>query len=934
MDRLTSIRRRCFWLLPALVLAAGIYFRASGLFRGLPEDIVFHPDAPKQVMTLHHYLQGNDVQYFDDLFYDGYPYGLNRIDKALIRPANALLRQTGTWLNPDAPVERVPSRSGLYRWARLLRVLYGTVTILLVYAAARRLRFRPGPARTAALLYALAPLGATVTHSATGDVGLDLFLTLALWCMAHHAGGGHSAWIPAAAAACGMAFACKYQGALGLWMVGLPPLIDACRSRNGFRAFAKLCRQGVTALAGFLAGMLALTPAFFINFNRTWKDIRDNVRFIRHYGVDPAFFELPLRDRLAYGLGRNLPFVLESLGWVLSAAALLTACWIVARLVAAIRATTGAAGMDLAADDPQWRTTALLAAVFTFPLVALLLSTALKPAVQPFHFSFLLPFMSLAAAWLLTTANRTGQHRIAFVFGLLVLAALAEGLVTSVREDFFWRRGDTLSAARQFSNGVFRTPYPPRHRYRHEAALKHFFAEPSRLPVFRNRPVGIHHPETGWWRHHHSLPVPAIPLDTTSEWIFMNGPVFPRSDRMFRVEANPDRHERLRMAVFEDLPREISLGLRSGRLPARYDIRIGGHRLRGLLPPHAQILLPVEGLRAARTVNDKAGRRAHLVPIDARSELGPIWVTLLTCKTDRLRYRQAGPETIATMPHAPIVWAPEVLHHHLENLHYLEQTTPLPPLEAGVPTKLLPPGTALAAGAYQLTVHLFNPGPPQNLRLALRDLSGFPSGVEPFESSIASGLQSITWRFQKAFAPYDAPIKAYAESRGLQIYNWTLRPDPPSQIAWLRQRCSAIPDRTDPLPGWHARHVAFPGIGTWRGMLLPDPVEPGRAFTYAVRFDLDPGVDAGIFEAAILFLHVKDTQGRMIMALDYPLRKAAFTPDGIPWRHAVWPDHLTDGPYTIDAGLYHMRTRKRFRFKLTGNTPMDRRRRFFQAAAL
>ncbi len=71
-----------------LILIPAVYFRSAGLFRGLADQFQFHPDESKQVMSLFNYLQGRHVHYFDSLFYDGYPYGLNRqslsIQKILI----------------------------------------------------------------------------------------------------------------------------------------------------------------------------------------------------------------------------------------------------------------------------------------------------------------------------------------------------------------------------------------------------------------------------------------------------------------------------------------------------------------------------------------------------------------------------------------------------------------------------------------------------------------------------------------------------------------------------------------------------------------------------------------------------------------------------------------------------------------------------------
>lgn len=321
------------WLL-IIILIVGAYFRASGLFRGLERGVVFHPDSPKQVRVLDNYLHGNYVQYYDSRFYDGYPYGLNRADEMLIRGATGALLPLTRMLDTGQDVVRMPSRHDLFYWGRVLRLLYGLVVVCIVYATVMRLSRHVWSALTAAALYAVAPIGVAVSHSVTGDIGVDLFLAVALYCASVYSMGGRFRWMAAFAAACGMAFACKFQGMLGLWVGGIILLGGMQGARSPVRL---LLHQVSVMVVSFVAGIIALNPALMLQPEKTWRNMRINFTFIRDYGVSAEILEKPLPARICFGLRNNISLVTGALGYVmlfLSAAALLLSLWMLVRHVA------------------------------------------------------------------------------------------------------------------------------------------------------------------------------------------------------------------------------------------------------------------------------------------------------------------------------------------------------------------------------------------------------------------------------------------------------------------------------------------------------------------------------------------------------------------------------------------------------------------------
>jgi hypothetical protein len=897
-------------VLLTLILLGGGYVRTAGLYRGLTEGVIVHPDAPKQVDMLWEYLGGNPVRYRDSWFYDGYPYGLNVVDAVILRGVGAVAVPWRSWSDPSARVPQSLPLGSLYRGALLLRVLYGLLTIGLVYAAARRFGARQGPALLAAALCAAAPLGATVTHAVTGDVGVDLFLALALWSTAAYAGAPQARWLAVSGLACGMAFACKYQGALGLWIAGAGLLLACVFPRL---RLSILLRHGVAAASGFLAGVFLLTPALWVDADRAWTDMRTNFVNIRNYNAPDGYSGWPLGQQLAHGLGGNLPVVLGALGWGLVALV----------LVALVR-------MARSWWRPRDVSAALKLAAASFPVVALLLSTALKPAVQLFHFSYLVPAMSVGAALALQDVRST---RARLLMILLALVAIGESLRIARQETFLWKRDEILGYARAFSETVFEEPTAPQDLVRTNHVVKTFYTEPARLPVFRNRPEVLRHPDAGRWRDLQQLALPTVAWPTDAHWIFMNGPVFPRNDREFLVPASgpkqPYRAIRERPAldartmvftsdpagwwlertlVFEREPEPLRVGVRSGRWPTRYDVEIAGQRRHGLLRPHAQEILefsaPHPALRFDATASTPA---SFLVTLRARAQLGPAWVTVLASAREHEVYVAFGPDPAPVLPRDSAGGPP--LEEALRGLKYLAGAAPLPLSDQ--PVRLYGDGHPLAAGCYEWAGTVVNTGAVATLALAFRDEYGLPSGVPVARVAVPPGTHEMTWSFAKRFEPYDGDLVLWSEPPGLQVRRWTLRPSPARMAEWPAE---IPPPIVAPEIGGLTKfpaEVRFPRMGTLKSVALQARVAPGAPLTYTTIWELDPAIPHQAFHDCVIFLHLKDAQGRKVATLDYPLRQAALAQDRLLFKKWTVPADLAPGAYTLDGGLYNDFTKRR-----------------------
>jgi 4-amino-4-deoxy-L-arabinose transferase-like glycosyltransferase len=116
----------------------------------------------------------------------------------------------------------------LFAWTRLLNAAIGTLTIPLVYMAAKR--WGRGVALWAPLLFALSPNHIGSSHFALTDVPVTFFVAATLVASLRAVESGRAIWFAAAGAGVGLAAATKYNGAYALML----PVIAAGFTRVRF----------------------------------------------------------------------------------------------------------------------------------------------------------------------------------------------------------------------------------------------------------------------------------------------------------------------------------------------------------------------------------------------------------------------------------------------------------------------------------------------------------------------------------------------------------------------------------------------------------------------------------------------------------------------------------------------------------------------------
>jgi hypothetical protein len=304
--------------------------------------------------------------------------------------------------------------TGIYTAGRALGVAAGTATVALLYRLAARLTDQR-TALAAAIFLAVAPLHVRDSHYVKHDVPATLAIVVAylaivrVWPCARHDGPNRRDTM-LAGAACGMAFSTHYYCVFLAIPLAIA-IVSGWRSRG---VSASLRELTIGAIASAFVFFL-LSPFLLVEPATAIRDVIANREIVIDRAVTSGAFA-PARRYLE----------------MLSADA--------AGLPIALLGIAGVIGM--LANAPS-RAALLLA----FPLPFLLFISNTAPASR--YLNPVLPFLAIFAAWTVT-ALAARFRASAAVFWILVLAAAAPGLRTSIATDLFMRRDDTRTLAQRY----------------------------------------------------------------------------------------------------------------------------------------------------------------------------------------------------------------------------------------------------------------------------------------------------------------------------------------------------------------------------------------------------------------------------------------------------------------------------------------------------
>lgn len=201
-----------------------------------------------------------------------------------------------------------------YRTCRLVSVLTGVGTVVLIFALGRWLSGQRRVGLMAALLVAVAYLHVRDSHFATVDVTMTFFTTLCLLLALHALRTGRTSVFAAAGLAAGLAAATKYNA----YVVGVAIPVAAwgrARAHPDERraAAAWLLAGAASAVAGFLIGV-----PFAIRERARMLDTITATAAALYAGDGPTAFRVHLVDSLPGGLG--WPLYLAGLAGIARAA--------------------------------------------------------------------------------------------------------------------------------------------------------------------------------------------------------------------------------------------------------------------------------------------------------------------------------------------------------------------------------------------------------------------------------------------------------------------------------------------------------------------------------------------------------------------------------------------------------------------------------------
>jgi len=918
-------------LLSAIFLLA-LALRTIGLFRGLPQGVIFHPDSPKQVVALNNYLHGQYVWYVGNLFYDGYPYGLNHVDEWIIRPATFIARKirehtTPGWdqQNPVAgsnhQENEVPDRDtapdlmALYYWARALRVFYSMIVLLCVYWIARKIGLDRSAATLALLLLAIAPLSITVAHFATGDVGVDLMTALALLCAAAYAGKPQQPILLLATGLfIGLGFAAKFQGLL----VGYVLLVFLFMSDIwAQRRYKRFLAHSLLILAGLAIGIAAATPELFIDWTRSIHNKIANFGFIANYKVSEEFLQKSFIERAFICFKTQGPPVLSALGWILLIAALIG-------IVVAIKRAR-----KTRHEASRARSIALFcSALFTFPLVAVLLSLAGKPNVQPFHFSYLqLPF-TLAAVYGIDALWRSKSGGPKALALLLIIGTLLELGIKTGHECFFWQKEDNATIGVTLSKSLTRSddkcPGNPEF-------LKSLRLEGQNMTAFRNRGGNIVVPRGAFWRSIIAAPVPTIPFQNEYDWIFANGPILPRNDRSFLVKNGATETRRI---VFEEPPANLTIGLRSATRPTRVNLKIGHHKTQVILDPNAQTLInvPDSALRPGWLAKHFSKDPLN-IPIRVSANGGETWVTILD-QPAALAYYQlfGGAGEGITLPKLKI--PAKDIAQQVDCAYYIGGDNLSGKILYEGQHEFLFRYAPLPSGTYRLTCEIFPLTPDCTIGVTQPTIFSEIDPEAPLAQPIDIGNMTytvLTQTFSKAFAPFQYKAGIKCVKGKCMLGTWALQPDTSAILDDLRTHGYEAFTRHPPkLPA--NTPDKFAGVRFGNGIELihadfPETLTANEPIyvNVAMRLTKYPLSHFGNYA---VFFHLLGSDGKQVGTTDFPLYKAMYSTD------VQYPimcralGNIPPGEYEVWLGIYNGRTLRRMNIKNPKgkNYPIDHSR--------
>lgn len=914
-------RRSVFRLragLVAAVLLVAVGVRGVGLYRGIEQGYSWHPDVAKQVYAYGEYLEGRYIWYTGLRYFDSYPLFLNHLDEWITRGIR-LVTSEALQLTGQEQTQSANPKRDLYMSTLTFRWLYGVVVVLLTGWVARRLKLPFPTANGAMLLVALSTINITTSRFGTGDIACDLFLILTVLGCAGHARTGRWGWLALASLMAAWGFAGKYNAGMTVLLIGGYVFL-ACL--KGEKRLVRFVGWSAGSALVFLAGVAVAMPQFTWAFRRTWNDMIRVIDKIKDYREPQEFIDLPLGQQMAVSLEKNLVPLLEAMGWAgvtLSLVGALLALW---RWLSMYRH---------GGDHAGWRRRSLLMLLFLFPWGVILVSLSTKLNVQLCHFSWLYPPMALAglyALWpLIAPSGRRWLRRSGVVVFALLLALTAGELAVRIPSElYFWGREDVKTlAGTQMQYPVL--PSMNRKRMREvndqRYVYRDYLLEPANVPHFRNRPYSLISEDAEAWRKMGVTPLPMIPFgQDPADWITLNGPVLPRNDAMFAVDAN--EVSRLVVVTHEPLD-DCWIGFQAGQDPVSVKGRMGEKDLDCNVGAHAWKVLSLSPKPSRAWMDEgRSGKMIYHYPLTVKAGNGTVWVSIMRSGREVEVFRLfGGDEGVSLSSLLEGVdrgkWTKLVVR-----LNYLKGSAlsqgPLSKLKHRT-LHLWDEEQVLPAGPYVLDLEVVGLTPDSAIRVVLQDPGGlFFRSVVASNLHVSAGTNRLRLPFSKGFAPFQCQLVVEGSEGDLLVGDWSLKPDTGALIrdaeASVRPPWQRLFPEQDPPGNLHTVEATFGHSLKIHEVAWPDPLQTGQRQGFYVRASLLNPVR--FFDEWEVIFHVVDSNQNFVAAAHVPVRQCSFSPENRQATFKEMPSEIDSGGAEASVMLEVRNRRTLQRLPLTG----------------
>ncbi|MDP8218559.1 MAG: hypothetical protein P9M03_07530 [Candidatus Theseobacter exili] len=628
--------------------------------------------------------------------------------------------------------------------------------------------------------------------------------------------------------------------------------------------------------------------------------------------MDSSFLCKPWYEKCFINFSNNGPDIFNAIGWTLTVLAFAGTVVSIASLL----------NNRKQPEDKYQYLQILKSAIYIFCFFSLFISLAGKPVVQSFHFSYLQLPITLAAAEAVFFFLKNKRLLIKIVGFIAIISVCLEIGTKTIAELYYWQKEDTKNTSRLLKDEIFVTPMDVTGSK--NQTVKTIMLGEDLITVFRNKPRRLFHNSAQVWSKLHIAPIPSVPLPEQHQWIFMNGPVFPRNDRMFKVSAD---HELTKYVVFYDCPEKVQLGIRSGYTPAKINISFSGTKKTLHLPRNTQkiISVPIRNYKVLHAAGP-ACNDVYVVNLNVETQLGPCIVNMISDKKELYNYRLFGG---ALDKPGDFYWNSAIDINKLVSETKYIQNVPGHTIHLNENKKSLlrKDFFFLPAGIYKLELDIAGLTESASLSVELADEADCIRGNENKKLfTVNPGRQTVSYSFLKKFAPYEINIRLNCNKGECIVLGWKITPDTSSIIQSLdKWKSSGItPEWLGygynlgiKIPDTVASNIVFQNRYKLKSLHIPSVIPRRKKFLIHEQFEILKHNTNNFYETYV-FLHLKNSEGKIVCQFDHPLRLASFGNSPPQDLQYIIPKKVKPGIYYLYMGLYNKRTRKRYNIKIKG----------------